>query len=455
MLKKNETVRLTVTGITNEGNGVGRAEDIAVFVPMTAVGDVIDCKIVKVNKTYCYGIIDRLITPSPQRTEPDCPVYSKCGGCTFRHFGYEVELRVKQAAVEASFERIGKLTLDYEPILGCDRTDRYRNKAQYPIAEQEGKAVCGFYSRRSHRVVPFTGCLLQPEVFKEILDDCLEYTNKNRIPAYDELSGRGLFRHIYLRRGEHTGQIMLCLVVTDIAGGRIFKPLAQSLTEKYPDIRSVVLNENRTLGNVILGQKLVTLAGSDTIEDIMCGNRITLSPLSFYQVNTLQAEKLYGIAADYAGLTGSELLLDLYCGAGTIGLSMASKVGKLIGVEVNPSSIENAKANAAANGIGNAEFICGDAGKIAELLYERGERPDVIVADPARKGCTRDTLEYMTKMSPERIVMISCDHATAARDCAILASLGYKPEKCRAVDMFPRSSHCEVIVLMTRDEARR
>ncbi len=450
MLRKNETVRLTVTGITNEGNGVGRADNIAVFVPMTAVGDEIDCKIVKVGKSYCYGIVEKIITPSKERTEPDCPVFAKCGGCTFRHFNYAEELRVKQEAVEASFTRIGKLSLDHEPILGCDRTDRYRNKAQYPVAEQEGRAVCGFYSRRSHRVVPYTGCLLQPEIFKAILDDSLDHINKNKIPAYDELSGRGLIRHIYIRRGEHTGQIMLCFVVTDAKEGRILGPFADSIREKFPDIKSVVLNENRTRGNVILGQKLVTLSGSDTIEDIMCGNRITLSPLSFYQVNTLQAEKLYAIAADYAGLTGGELLLDLYCGAGTIGLSMAGKVRRLIGVEVNSSSVENAKVNAAANGISNSEFICGDAGKIAQLLYDRGERPDVIIADPARKGCTRDTLECMVKMSPERIVMISCDHATAARDCAILASLGYKPEKCRAVDMFPRSSHVECVVLLSR-----
>ena len=452
MLKKNEIVRLKITGITNEGNGVGRTDNIAVFVPMTAVGDEIDCRIVKVGKSYCYGIIEKLVSPSEVRVEPDCPVYSKCGGCSFRHFNYEEELRVKQAAVEASFQRIGKLDLEYEPILGCDQTEHYRNKAQYPVSEQEGRAVCGFYSRRSHRVVPHTDCLLQPRIFKEILDESLEYINRNRIPAYSEETGRGLIRHIYLRRGEHSGQIMVCFVVTDILEGKILNPLAESLRERFPAIRSAVLNENSARGNVILGKKLVTLSGSDTIEDIMCGNRITLSPLSFYQVNTLQAEKLYSIAADYAGLRGDELLLDLYCGAGTIGLSMADKARKLIGVEVNPSSIENAKANAAANGITNSEFICGDAGRIAGLLFERGERPDVIIADPARKGCTRDTLEYMVRMQPERIVMISCDHATAARDCAVLAALGYKPIKCRAVDMFPRASHVECVVLLTRSD---
>lgn len=450
MLRKNETVTIEITGMTNEGNGVGRAQDIAVFVPMTAVGDVIECKIVKVEKKYCYGIIERIVKPSDKRCEPDCAVYAKCGGCAFRHFDYDEELRIKQEMVEASFKRIGHLELDYEPILGADNTDHYRNKAQYPVADVNGKVVCGFYSRRSHRVIEQTDCLLQPEIFKNILNDCLAYVNDNRISAYDEQTGRGLLRHIYLRRGEHSGEIMLCFVVKSIREGRIFKPLAELLSGKYKDIKSIVLNENPKQTNAILGERLETLCRSETITDIMCGNRIEISPLSFYQVNTVQAERLYSIAAEYADLKGDELLLDLYCGAGTIGLSMADKVKKLIGVEVVAPAIENAKRNAAANGINNAEFICGDAGKIAELLYERGERPDVIIADPARKGCTRDALEYMAKVSPERIVMISCNHATAARDCAILTELGYKAEKCRAVDLFPRSTHVECIVCLQR-----
>lgn len=441
---------MTVTGITNEGNGVGRADGIAVFVPMTAVGDEIDCRIVKVSRSYCYGIVERLISPSEERTEPDCAVYKKCGGCAFRHFTYSEELRVKQEAVRASFERIGKLSLEYEPILGCEHTEHYRNKAQYPIAQQDGKAVCGFYSRRSHRVAEQISCQLQPECFEPLLADCMEYVNANMIPPYDETSGRGVLRHIYLRRGEHTGQIMVCFVVNSIREGRLLAPLAEMLTGKYNDVKSVLLNENSSRGNAVLGKKLVTLAGDAEIEDIMCGLRIRLSPLSFYQVNTLQAEKLYAIAADYAGLTGKELLLDLYCGTGTIGLSMANKARRLIGVEVIPEAIDNAKENARINGISNSEFFCGDAGKIAELLYQRGERPDVIIADPARKGCTRDTLEYMAKMSPDRIVMISCDHATAARDCAVLAELGYKPIKCRAVDLFPRTAHVETVVLLSR-----
>ena len=450
MLKKNDIVRLEIAGITNEGNGFCRAEGIAVFVPMTARGDVIDCRIVKVMKNYCYGIIERIVTPSDKRCEPGCEVYSKCGGCAFRHFSYGEELAVKQELVETSFRRIGKLEVPFEPILGSDNTQHYRNKAQYPVAELDGRVICGFYSRRSHRVIPQTDCALQPKMFRDILDDCLDYINSNLITAYDENKHNGLLRHIYLRRGEYTHETTLCFVVTDIKAGRIFAPLAQELTVKYPDIKSVMLNENPDRTNAILGKKLICVAGKETITDTLCGRRIEISPLSFYQVNTSQAEKLYAVAADYADLTGNEMLLDLYCGAGTIGLSMADKAAKLIGVEVIPEAIENAKRNAAANGVENAEFICGDAGKIASVLYERGERPDVIVADPARKGCTKDTLEYMAKMSPERIVMISCDHATAARDCAILTELGYRAVKGRAVDMFPRSTHVECVILMTR-----
>lgn len=451
MLKKNEIIRLEITGITNEGNGVGRYEGIAVFVPLTAVEDVISCRIVKTAKSYCYGRAEEIITPSDKRCEPGCPVFKQCGGCAFRHFDYEEELRIKQEMVQASFERIGKLSLEYEPIVGAESTDRYRNKAQYPVAEKDGRAVCGFYSRRSHRVIEHADCRLQPEIFAHIVSDCMDYINNNGLPAYDEEKGTGLVRHIYLRKGEHSGEIMVCFVVTSIKNGAALRPLADFLMKKFSGVKSVVLNENSQRTNAILGQKLFTLAGSDTITDIMCGNRIELSPLSFYQVNTVQAERLYALAKEYAELKPDTLLLDLYCGAGTIGLSMAREVRQLIGAEIVAPAIQNARKNAALNGIENAEFFCGDAGETAKKLYSEGRRPDVIIADPARKGCTRDTLEYMAKMQPERIVMISCNHATAARDCAILATLGYRPQKCRAVDLFPRSSHVECIVCLQKE----
>ena len=448
MLKKNDIITLEITGMTNEGNGVGRHEGITVFVPLTAVGDVIECHIVKVQKSFCYGIVKSIITPSDKRCDDRCEAFTKCGGCSFRHFTYEEELRIKEDFVKSSFERIGKIFVQHEPILGADRVERYRNKAQYPVAQQDGKAVCGFYSRRSHRLIAFNDCVLQPEVFGQIAREITDYLNENKIPAYDEETGNGLVRHIYIRKGEHSNEIMVCIIVTNLRKcGKLFG-VAGVLTKKFENIVSIVLNENPKKTNVIMGKKFSLLYGKETISDTMCSNEIQLSPQSFYQVNTIQAERLYKLAEEYAGLKGDEVLLDLYCGAGTIGLSMASKVKKLIGVEIIESAIENAKLNASRNGIDNAEFICGDAGQIAEILYNRGERPDVIIADPARKGCDRETLEYMAKMSPDRIVMISCNHATAARDCAIMSELGYNVQKVRAVDLFPRTTHVECVILL-------
>lgn len=449
MLSKNEIVPLEIIGMTNEGNGVGRYDGIAVFVPMTAVGDVIDCRIVKVHKNFCYGIIEKLIISSDKRIEDNCSAYVKCGGCSFRHFEYEEELRIKEDFVKSSFERIGKINAECEPILGCERTDHYRNKAQYPVAEQEGKAVCGFYSRRSHRVTGTYDCLLQPIIFTNIVQEIMEYINFNNIPAYNETNGKGLVRHIYLRRGEHTGEIMVCIIVTDLKKN-VFKGLAEHLCNRFSDIVSIVLNENSKNTNVILGNKFSVLYGKETIDDVMCSNMVEISPKSFYQVNTIQAEKLYGLAAEYAQLKCDDILLDLYCGAGTIGLSMASRVKKIIGVEIIDSAIRNAAQNAKKNGILNSEFICGDAGRVAEVLYNRGERPDIIIVDPARKGCDKTTLEYMAKMNPDRIVMISCNPATAARDCAILYELGYEVKKYRAVDLFPRTTHVETVCLLSK-----
>lgn len=449
-MKKNEIVRLCITDITNEGNGVGRADDgMAVFVPFTAVGDVVDVKIVKVQKSFAYGITEKLVERSQSRCDADCEVFYKCGGCSLRHISYESELEIKQGYVEASMTRIGKLDVEFEKILGCEKTEGYRNKAQYPVTMLNGEAVCGFYSKRSHRVVPVKHCKLQPKVFSEICNQVLKFHNDNKIPVYDEITGKGLLRHIYIRRGESSGEIMLCLVLTKLRED-IYRGFAEYIAKCFPDIKSVVMNLNPKNTNVILGRKCVTLYGNDTITDIMCQNKIEISPLSFYQVNTKQAEKLYGIAKDYANLSKNDTVLDLYCGAGTIGLSMAREVKKVIGVEVVEDAIKNANRNAQLNGIKNAEFICGDSGEIAQKLVERGECPDVIIADPARKGCDKLSLDAMIKLSPSRIVMVSCNHTTAARDCAYLCENGYKTEKCRAVDLFPKTTHVECVILMSR-----
>lgn len=448
MLKKNEIIRLKIDGITNEGNGVGRYEGMAVFVPFTALGDEISCKIVKLKKTFAYGIIDEIITPSKERIEPDCSAYKKCGGCSFRHMSYEAELKAKQGFVSDAFERIGKLDIDFDDILGCEEIYHYRNKAQYPVCEKDGKLACGFYSKRSHRVVDNNSCFLQPEIFNEIAGKTVSLLGDKGFTAYDEESGKGVIRHIYIRHGFHTKEIMLCIVAAH-ADNR-FKHISEEISKQFPEIKSIILNINPNKTNVVLGKKNEVLFGEGYITDIMCGNKVQISPHSFYQINTSQAEKLYGIVKEYADLDGSETLLDLYCGIGTIGFSLVKNVKKLIGVEIVPDAIENAKLNAKLNGISNAEFICGDAGTVANELIKRGETPDIIIADPARKGCDSVSLDAMLKMNSKKIVMVSCNPTTCARDVKYLCDNGYNAVKGQAVDMFPRTGHVECVVLLSR-----
>lgn len=449
MLKKNEIYRSEITDLTSEGNGVCHIDGIAVFVPNTAVGDIADVKIVKVLKNYCFGIIDKLIQPSADRTENDCPVYSKCGGCLFRHISYEAECRTKASIVENAFRRIGGLSPVFEEFCGAENTSCYRNKAQYPLAEIDGKAVCGFFAPRSHRLIPVTDCKLQPIIFSEILQFVLEYINEKKISVYSEISNTGIIRHIYLREGAHSKEIMLCIVARkDIS--RQLSALCGLITQKFDTIKSIVLNINPDRTNVILGKKCTTLWGNDTISDTMCGNNVDISPLSFYQVNTIQAERLYRKALEYAQPDINDTIADLYCGAGTIGLSMANKVNKIVGVEIIPEAIENAKSNAEKNEIYNTEFYCGDAGEIFGKLRSEGCSPDIIVVDPPRKGCSDDTLRLIAESDCKRVVMISCNPSTAARDAKILSEYGFVVEKVTGFDLFPRTGHVECVVLLTK-----
>ncbi len=446
-MKKNDIIRLKITALTNEGNGVGRHEGMAIFVPQTAVGDEIDCKILKVNKSLAYGKVESLISSGESRITPDCEVYHKCGGCSFRHITYKAECEAKDAFVRDAFRRIGGFNFRFEPILPAPNELRYRNKAQLPVSGEVGSCYYGFFSPRSHRVIPFCDCLIQPDIFCKIADEIIKYHNLHGLEAYNEQSGKGLLRHVYLRQGHHSGEIMLTLVVAKKTDA--YNSLIPDLTEKFPEIKTVILNVNPKNTNVILGEEEVILLGNGTIKDTMCQNEITISSKSFYQVNTPAAERVYAIAKEYADLKGDETLLDLYCGAGTVGLSMADKVKKLVGVEIIPQAIENAKANAKANGVTNAEFICGDAGAIAQTLAKRGERPDVIVIDPPRKGCDTQTLDAIIEMSPARVVYISCNPATAARDCKYLSENGFTLSRGRAADMFPRTIHCECVLCLT------
>lgn len=446
-MKKNDIIKLKIDGISNEGNGVGRYEGMAVFVPFTAIGDEINCRIVKLKKTFAYGIVEDIINPSNDRIEPDCCTYRKCGGCSFRHISYEAELKAKQSFVKDSFERIGKLSVPFDDIVGCKDIYHYRNKAQYPVCEKNGRLRCGFYSKRSHRIVDNRDCSLQPENFNEIVNFTAELLSEKGFTAYDEESGNGQIRHIYIRHGFNTEEIMLCIVATE--NSKHFKDISAEISNKFSKIKSIVLNINPNRTNVILGSQNIVLFGKAYITDIMCGNKVRISPHSFYQINTPQAEKLYSIAKEYANLKGDETLLDLYCGIGTIGFSMVESIKKLIGVEIVPDAVENAKLNAELNGIESAEFICGDAGTVANMLIELGETPDIIIADPARKGCDSVSLDAMIKMSPKKIIMVSCNPSTAARDVRYLCDNGYEFTKGQAVDMFPRTTHVETVVMLS------
>lgn len=461
MLAKNQVCMTEITDMTADGNGVCHIDGIAVFVPETAVGDKLNVKIVKVLKNYCFGIIDSMIEPSPDRTDDNCPCYKKCGGCVFRHISYDAECRIKASIVTEAFARIGHLTpKEILPIFGSENIEGYRNKAQYPYAvytspDKKSSPRFGFYAPRSHRLVPVTHCPLQPDDFGDILKLCEEKLGTaeyRAITSYNEESGNGVLRHLYIRQGYHSKEIMVCFVTAkeNSVIRKQLTSLGNALTAEFPEISSVMMNVNPQKTNVILGKKTICLTGKDTISDTLCGVPVSLSPQSFYQVNTAQAERLFGEAKRLAAPKKNELLLDLYCGAGAIGLSMADSVGKVIGVEVVPQAIEDAKATAARAGISNAEFYAGDAGDISDRFASEGTSPDIIVLDPPRKGCDQKTLDACLKMAPSRIVMISCNPSTAARDAAYLCGRGYSLDVLRPADFFPRTKHTECIVLMQK-----
>ncbi len=450
-MKKNDINKLKITGMTSEGNGVGRTEEnMAVFVPFTAIGDIISCKIVKINKSYAFGIIDEMIEASKTRICNDCEVFGKCGGCSFRHISYSDELSIKQNLVSDAFKRIGGFSeINIATIEGSPSENAYRNKAQYPVALQDGKAVCGFYSKRSHRVIPYTDCKLQPKVFSEIVTYCLELFNKNGIAPYDEKTRRGFLRHIYIRQGFHSKEIMLCFVGASSNTKKMLE-IVPKIAEKFSDIKSIVLNVNAENTNVILGKKNIFLYGSEHIFDTICGNKVKLSPHSFYQINTPAAENIYRYAKELAGLTGTETVLDLYCGAGTIGLSFADKAKKIIGCEIVKEAVADAIFNAENNGYKNAEFYAMDASEFAKKLVAEKVQADVIVVDPPRKGCDEVALDSIVKISPKKLVMISCNPSTAARDAKFLCENGYELVLLKPFDLFPRTGHVECIIMMQR-----
>lgn len=456
MLQKNQIVEMNFSGMSTEGAAVGRFEGEAVFVPLGAPGDRARVKIVKAMKTHAFGRLEEVLEPAPCRVEPDCPVYAQCGGCCFRHMSYGAELQAKAQRVRDALERVGGFTdLPMRPILPADSRCGYRNKALLPIGlGPDGKPRLGFYAKNSHRIVPCESCRLHPEEFTLAMEAFKRWAEGSGNSVYDEATHTGRLRRLYMRKAEATGQVMACVVVKG-SGLHRERELAEALRQAVPGLEGVVLNFNNERTNVALGPRYRTIWGRGSITDRLCGLEFEISPLSFYQVNRTQAERLYGIAAGYAALSGKELLLDLYCGTGTIGLSMAKDAGRLIGVEVVPQAVENARENAHRNGVENAEFLCADAAQAAKELAERGLRPDVVTLDPPRKGCSPALVGTVAGMAPRRIVYISCDPATLARDLKLFAPHGYHPQEAAPVDLFPGTAHVETCVLLRDQRSTR
>ena len=436
MLIKNQIYEAVISDYTSEGQGVAKIEGCAVFVPNAICGEKCTVRIEKVGKTWASGKIVELLERSPHRVNRECPVAKLCGGCDFWHMDYEEESRLKAERVRQCLNRMGGENLEQMPILAAPTCHGYRNKAQYPVASQKNKAYAGFFRAGTHNVVENQRCLILPEDTDRVKDLVMDYVNRNHVSVYDEVQHKGLLRHIYVRRGAVSGQILVCLVVNGNALPKISQ-LIDSL-KQIPGFTSLVLNVNTKKGNTILGPENITLYGPGYIEDTLCGLQFRLSPHSFYQINHHQAQRLYEAAIAQAGITKADTVLDLYCGVGTITLCMAKAAGKVIGVEVVPQAVADARDNAARNGIENAEFFCGDAGEAALALEAKGIQADVVVVDPPRKGLNADAIEALTRFNPRRIVYVSCDPATLARDVALLKERGFRLQNAMAADLFPR-----------------
>ena len=454
-LKKGAELLLTVTDLNNLGCGVAHAPDgRAVFLSGAVAGDTVQALIIKVNKTFAVGKVLEVVTPSSDRADGYCDAPATCGGCVYRYLSYQKELEIKHRFVTHAFRKAGLPDVEIEPVRTTGAITEYRNKAEYPITGGKNGLFGGFYAQKTHRVVPGGRCALQPAIFGEILRFfCAFYTEKG-VAAYDEESGKGLIRHLYLRLGTGSGELMVCPVLN---GKELPYALefVGALIQRFPQVTSVVWNENTRRTNVVLGEKYHTLYGNPYMEDVLCSKRFRIAPASFYQVNHDAAELLYRLAAERTGLNGAGLLLDLYCGAGTIGLSMAELASEVIGIEIVPDAVACAKVNKSLNGIKNAHFYCGDAanaeGLLAPVERERGIlHPDVVILDPPRKGCDKQLLDFLAARKVPRIVYVSCGPDTLARDCAILRDLGYEIGTVTPVDLFPRTGHVESVVCLTR-----
>ncbi len=450
MLAKNQCYEMTCESFGQDAQGVCRQDGIAVFVPGLLPGERARVRIVKPEKRYAFGRIEELLEKSPNRAEPFCPIYKRCGGCVCQHMTYETSLAFKRRQVQDLLERVGGLSIEVPPVLGMAHPFGYRNKGAYPVAQVGGVPACGFFAPRSHDLIPLpqNGCAIQGEDSAKATQAVLAWMRQNNVPAYDELTGRGLVRHIMTRSTTH-GELMVVLVVTraDIPkAGQLIELLKAAVS----GLCSICLSINSRRTNVILGTDIRVLWGKGTMEDTLCGLRFSVSPLSFFQVNPSQTEKLYGLALEYAGLTGSETVVDAYCGAGTISLLLAQKAKKVIGIEIVPEAIQNANENAVRNHIENAEFHVGATEELLPRLIADGLRPDVIVLDPPRKGCDPAVLDAIIAAAPKRVVYVSCGAPTLARDAKLLAEGGYTAEKVQCVDMFCWTGAVETVMVLSK-----
>ena len=463
-MNKNDIVTVEITDIGVSGEGIGHVDGYTLFIKDAVIGDVVEAKVMKAKKNYGYARLMKVITPSEYRVEPKCVFARRCGGCQIQEMSYDHQLVFKDQKIRGNLERIGGFTKDQidtvmQPVVGMEHPFGYRNKAQFPFGtDKEGNPITGFYAGRTHDIIANTDCALGVEQNKEILEIILQYMRENKIKSYDEKTGKGLIRHALIRYGFKTKEIMVCLVVN---GKKL--PKAERLIEKLIQIEgmtSITISPNTRRDNVIMGDSYEILWGQGYITDYIGNVKYQISPLSFYQVNPVQTEKLYGLALEYADLKGDETVWDLYCGIGTISLFLAQKAKQVYGVEIVPQAIDDAKENAKINAIDNAEFFVGKAEEVLPEYYAEYEREhngetahaDVIVVDPPRKGCDETLLETIVKMQPEKVVYVSCDSATLARDLKYLCANGYEIRMCRGVDQFPQSVHVETVVLLSKGE---
>ena len=465
IIQINESYNIEITGMNHEGQGVGRMEGFTVFVDGGLPGEIVEAKVEQYKKTYAVAKLIRVVRASPHRIDPFCPVFESCGGCSLQHMSYEAQLEFKTGQVRDALERIGKLEgVLVHPTIGMEEPLHYRNKAMFPVGWRGKSPVLGFYSNRSHDIIDSNSCEIQSEISDKVRGIVREFIISNRIRVYDEKTHTGILRHIMVRTGSRTGEAMVVLVINDVADGsgkglgsgqeseHGWEKLVNQLSYEVSGLKSIVLNYNSRRGNIILGDRNRVIFGEGFITDYIGEYKFNISPQSFYQVNPTQTEVLYGKALEYAGLTGNETVFDLYCGIGTITLFLSQRAGKVYGVEVVEGAVADARRNASINGIENVEFITGEAEKIIPKIYSQGIRADVVVVDPPRKGCDEELLQTLVKMEAKRIVYVSCNPSTLARDLHFLTGNGYEVREVQPVDMFGWTAHVETVVLMSRVE---